>query len=58
MFQDNCYYLQERVVWEEGTGVPIRTHTQEQQVKHREVIVWEGLCVFESEKRSKASKKY
>lgn len=47
----HCPHLQERVVWEEGTGVSIRPHTQQQQVKHREVIIWEGLYVFQSSKK-------
>lgn len=41
---DECGpHLQKRVIWEKGTGVPIRSHTQEEKVKHRKVIIWKDL---------------
>lgn len=33
------------MLWEEGAGVTIRTHPQQQQVKHRKIVIWEGLCL-------------
>lgn len=36
-------HLQERVVWEEGAGVAIGTHAQDQEVKHWDGVTLEGL---------------
>lgn len=38
-------HLQKWVIWEKGAGMPIRSHTQQEKVKHRKVIIWKGLNV-------------
>lgn len=40
-----CAHLQQGMVWEEGTGVSIRPHAQQQQIKHWDILLREGLYV-------------